>query len=382
MFHLEEVVKPEILELSPYQPGKPVSELQRELGLRQIIKLASNENPHGPCPAVIDFLSDPKHYIEELSRYPDGSGFYLKNKIKSTLGINSEQITLGNGSNDVLDIICRCFAGKGDEVIFSEYAFAVYPIATQAAGATAVVAPASNWGHDLQALLEAVSSKTRLIFIANPNNPTGTYLPRHDLLNFLQQLPEQIIVVIDEAYCEYATHASAPSHKDYASVLNLLGQFENLIITRTFSKAYALAAFRIGYAISSPEIAGILNRVRHPFNVNSLAQTVAALSLEDSGYLEQVVADNWVQMKNLCYFFEKHHIDYIPSAGNFVSMDCSELIKAHPHAKSVQAYYQYLLSEGVIVRPVANYKMPAFLRVSIGKESEIQRFIDIVSSNL
>ena len=367
-----------VASLNPYIPGKPVEELEREYGVSDAVKLASNENPLGPSPKVIAYLKKVLHKPLELSRYPDGNGFILKNKLLQKLALDSvAQITLGNGSNDVLDILARTFAGVGDEVIFSQYAFAVYPIATQAVGATAVVTQAKDWGHDLRAMLSAITDNTKLIFIANPNNPTGTCLSEQELAQFLQQVPAHIVVVIDEAYEEYASHpdsiASSGITENYHSMLPAVKQFANLVVTRTFSKAYGLASFRIGYAVSSIAIADLLNRVRQPFNNNSLALGAAAIALDDQQHIQQSAELNWQGMSMLCNGFKQLQLNYIPSAGNFI---CVEV------GNNSAEIYEKLLHEAVITRPVANYQMSDYLRISIGTMDENQRLLSALKKIL
>lgn len=367
-----------IANLQPYIPGKPVEELEREYGVTNAVKVASNENPLGPSPKVVSHISQLLQNPLELARYPDGNGFILKNKLVQKLStekllLSSEQITLGNGSNDVLDLLARTFAAKGDEVIFSQYAFAVYPIATQAVGATAIVTKAKDWGHDLDAMLDAVTDKTRLIFIANPNNPTGTCLSANDLQAFLQQIPEHIVVVIDEAYEEYASHPDSGFSENYHSMLPALSQYNNLVITRTFSKAYGLASFRVGYAIASLNISELLNRVRQPFNNNTFALEAAAIALDDQDHIQQGVELNWQGMSCLLAGFKRLKLNYIPSAGNFVCVQTG--------SKSAQIY-EKLLYEGVITRPIANYQMPEFLRISIGTMVENQRVLEALEKVL
>ncbi|MFK5984077.1 MAG: histidinol-phosphate transaminase [Pseudomonadota bacterium] len=358
--------------LAPYIPGKPIEELEREYNISNAVKLASNENPYGPSPQVINKLQEIVSSATEISLYPDGSGYRLKALIAERFNIVSEQITLGNGSNDILDIITRCFAGVGDEVIFSQYAFAVYPICTQAVGATAVITDAVDWGHDLDAMLKACNSKTKLIFIANPNNPTGTCLTTEQLYNFLSRLPNNIVVVIDEAYMEYAIHQDSPYKDTYTAAHLWLNEFDNLIVTRTFSKAYGLASLRIGYSISCNEIADLLNRVRQPFNNNTLALEAAMIALEDQDYINEVVEKNWQQMHYIEDELKKLNMNFISSAANFLCIDVSDMNES---LDSMQIYDK-LLHEGVITRPVANYKMPDHLRVTIGKDTENQRLIE------
>ncbi len=343
--------------LSPYQAGKPESELARELGISDIVKLASNENPLGPGELASKAA---QAAISQLHRYPDSNGFFLKQALATKLKVTPQQITLGNGSNDLLELLARTFAGPDSQVIFSQYAFVVYPIATQAVGATAVVTPANAYGHDLDAMLTAINDTTRLIYIANPNNPTGNYLTPDALQRFLAQVPERVIVVLDEAYFEYAEH-------DADHAIAWLAQFRNLVVTRTFSKAYGLASLRVGYSVSDPAIADLLNRVRQPFNVNAIALAAAEAALADDVYLQRSVELNRAGMAQLEAYFERAGFTYIPSKGNFITFDLEQ--PALP-------VYQQLLQEGVIVRPIVPYGLPNHLRVSVGLESENQRFID------
>ncbi len=367
-----------VAQLTPYIPGKPVAELEREYGVKNAVKVASNENPLGPSPKVMAHLSTFLQNPQELSRYPDGNGFILKHKLLESLSndvskLSIEQITLGNGSNDILDILARTFASKGDEVIFSQYAFAVYPIATQAVGATAIITPALHWGNDLEAMLNAITDNTRLIFIANPNNPTGTCLATKDLQLFLEKVPSNIVVVIDEAYEEYASHPESGFSESYHSMISALNQFKNLVITRTFSKAYGLASFRVGYALSSIEIADVLNRVRQPFNNNTFALESAVIALDDRQHLQKSVQLNWQGMAYLIETFQSLGLDYIPSAGNFVCVQIGN--------KSAEIY-EKLLYEGVITRPVSNYQMPEHLRISIGTMAENKHVCDALKKVL
>lgn len=351
-----------VADLQPYVPGKPIEELQRQYGVKDVIKLASNENPLGPSKASLAAVAKSS---KEMTRYPDGNGYSLKMALAEKLQLAPEQITLGNGSNDVLELVARAFAGQGDEVIYSEHAFAVYPLAAKAIGATGIATPAIDYGHDLQAMLDAVTVRTKLIFIANPNNPTGTWIESAEIKAFLEKVPAKVLVVLDEAYVEYLeqTEDSVAWLKD----------FDNLIITRTFSKAYGLAGLRIGYALSHPEVADLMNRIRQPFNANSLAQAAAVAALGDEAYLQQAREVNAAGMKQLIAGFEKMGLKYIPSKGNFIT------VNVHTNAGEV---YDELLYEGVIVRPIAGYGLPQHLRVSIGLAEENQRFLDALSSVL
>lgn len=348
--------------IQPYQPGKPIDELAREneIDPASIVKLASNENPLGPSPRVIKAIEST---VTELSRYPDGNGFILKQALAEKYDVQLDQITLGNGSNDVLELLARAFAGPGDEVVFSEYAFLVYPHATKAVEATPVVVPADNWGHDLDAMAQAVTDKTKIVFIANPNNPTGTWFSKAALENFLAKIPSQVIVVLDEAYIEYVDDPDFPNGVDY------LSRYSNVVVTRTFSKAYGLAGLRVGYSISSPQITNILNRLRQAFNVNSLALIAASTALSDHQYLAESIVINQQGMQQLMAGFDELHLNYIHSKGNFIAVELGG---------QSQSIYQQLLSNGVIVRPVANYNMPNHLRVSIGLEHENQRLLTVL----
>jgi len=347
--------------LSPYQAGKPIEELQRELGLSKIVKLASNENPLGPGMCALGACAQG---VRDMTRYPDANGFELKRAISERFTVQPEQISLGNGSNDLLDLIARVYLAPGTSAVFSEYAFICYPIATQACGARAIVTPAKNWGHDLEAMAAAIAPDTRVVFIANPNNPTGTWINRETLVAFLKRVPEHVIVVLDEAYTEYA------EHPDFPNGLELQRDFPNLMVTRTFSKAYGLAALRVGYAVSQPQVADLLNRVRAPFNVNSLALAAAKAALNDDDYLERTVVLNREGMQQLTQGFDKLGLKYIPSVGNFVTVEFST---------AAMPIYQALLQEGVIVRPLLPYQMPNHLRISIGLTAENHIFLDALT---
>ncbi|MCW8885021.1 MAG: histidinol-phosphate transaminase [Motiliproteus sp.] len=347
-----QIAVPGVQGLMPYVPGKPVEELQRELGLEQIVKLASNENPLGLSNKAAAAV---KAALTEGSRYPDGGGVLLKQTLSEYHSIDSDQITLGNGSNDVLELVARAFLTAAGEAVFSQYAFAVYPIVTQAVGAKAVVTPALNWGHDLAAMAAAITEKTRVVFLANPNNPTGTWFSRDQLNGFLKQVPESVIVVLDEAYTEYVQESGFPDG------ISLLADYPNLVVTRTFSKAFGLASLRVGYAVSNPLVADLLNRVRQPFNVNSFALAAAQAVLDDADYLQKSREINRLGMVQLEAGLVNLGLDYIPSVGNFISVDMG---------REAMPIFQELLHQGVIVRPVANYQMPNHLRISIGLEQE------------
>lgn len=357
---------PGVQKLSPYVPGKPVEELAREFGLNpaDIVKLASNENPLGPAPSVLKAV---QQALPELTRYPDGNGFTLKQALSERFGFDLSMITLGNGSNDVLELIGRAFAMPGVDVMFSQHAFAVYPIVTQAVGANPIQVPARNWGHDLPAMAAAVTPATRLVFIANPNNPTGTWFERAEFEAFMGSVPENVLVVLDEAYTEYVEAGEALNGFDY------IERYPNLIVCRTLSKAYGLAALRVGYCISHPQVADVLNRVRQPFNVNSLALAAAVAALADDNYLTESRQLNREGMQQLEQGLRALGLQWIPSRGNFVAVDLG---------RDAAPIYQGLLRAGVIVRPVGGYEMPNHLRVSIGLPGENQRFLEALAQVL
>ena len=362
---------PGVRTLQPYQPGKPESELRREYGLTDIIKLASNENPLGPSPRALTAV---REALNGLARYPDGNGFELKSALSAKLGLSIAMLTLGNGSNDVLELVARAFLTPEHEAVFSEHAFAVYPIVTQAIGATARTAnahPADHampHGHDPAAMLALINDRTRVIFIANPNNPTGTWLKTAELEAFLAAVPESVIVVVDEAYGEYVDPAA-----DCPNAWHWLDRFPNLIVTRTFSKAYGLAGLRVGYAVSHPQVADLLNRVRQPFNVNSLALVAAAAALDDVSHLEHSRALNDAGMQQFLDTCCQWPLRWLPSVGNFLCVDVG---------RPGREVFLELLKRGVIVRPVDNYGLPNYLRISIGTAAENARCINALSDIL
>ncbi|MCQ4271909.1 histidinol-phosphate transaminase [Pseudomonas kuykendallii] len=354
------LAQPGVQKLSPYVPGKPVDELARELGLEpaSIVKLASNENPLGPGEKALAAI---RAELAELTRYPDGNGFELKSKLAERCRVTAAQVTLGNGSNDILELVARAYLAPGLNAVFSQHAFAVYPIVTQAVGAEGRSVAAKHWGHDLPAMLAAIDENTRVVFIANPNNPTGTWFGPAALADFLAKVPERVLVVLDEAYIEYAEGDELPDGLDY------LAQYPNLLVSRTFSKAYGLAALRVGYGLSSTEIADVLNRVRQPFNVNSLALSAACAALDDADYLQRSRALNDAGMKQLEQGFRALDLQWIASKANFIAVDLG---------RDAAPVYQALLREGVIVRPVGAYGMPNHLRISIGLAEENARCLD------
>jgi histidinol-phosphate aminotransferase len=351
--------------IAPYQPGKPIAELARELGLAEsgIVKLASNENPLGVSPLARRAI---EATLADLARYPDGNGYELKQALARRCGVAAERIVLGNGSNDVLEMAARAFLTPGLEAVYSQHAFAVYPLAVQAVGATGVEVPAKDYGHDLAAMARAVTPRTRLVFIANPNNPTGTMAGGRELEAFVAALPREVLVVLDEAYTEYL-----PRELRYDS-MGWLARYPNLVVTRTFSKVYGLAGLRVGYACAAAGVAELMNRVRQPFNVNSIALAAAAAALDDFDFVERSFDLNRTGMRRVTHGLDRLGLEYIPSFGNFVTFRVGD----------AAGVFQRLLRAGVIVRPVASYGMPQHLRVTIGLEAENARFLEALEKAL
>lgn len=359
---------PGVRELMPYKPGKPIDELERELGISDSIKLASNENPLGTSPAAMAAIRDE---IDDLWLYPDATGYGLKATLAERHDIDAARITLGNGSNDVLVLLAEAFLTPGANAVYSKYCFAVYPIATQATGARARVAPAlaedherAPLGHDLAAMGELVDTDTRLVFIANPNNPTGTWLGQAELRAFIEGVPEQTLVVVDEAYTEYTGGLDCPDASRW------LDEFPNLVVTRTFSKAYGLAGLRVGYALSNPQVSDLLNRIRQPFNVNSLGLVAARAALGDTEFIERSQRINREGLESLGESLSALGFRVLPSAANFVLVDCKQ--PASP-------WYEALLRKGVIVRGVENYDLPNHMRVTVGTPEQNRRLIDTLA---
>jgi histidinol-phosphate aminotransferase len=351
--------------IAPYVPGKPIEELAREYDLAPdaIVKLASNENPRGPSASVRAAIAAA---AADITRYPDGNGFELKRALAARFGVRAEHIVLGNGSNDVLELASQAFLRPGDCAMYSQHAFAVYPLATQARGATGIEVPARDYGHDLDAMLAAVNERTRMVFIANPNNPTGSWLPAQAVKAFLARMPREVVVVLDEAYDEYLGAAERSRSATW------LAEHPNLIVSRTFSKAYGLAGLRVGFGMMDAAVAEMLNRVRQPFNVNSVAQAAALAALADIDYVAESAALNRSGLAALGTALEAMGVAYVPSHANFVLVEVGD-------AASV---YERLLRRGVIVRPVANYGLPRHLRVTVGLPAENERFISALASAL
>lgn len=345
--------------LIPYQPGKPIEELECELGITSSIKLASNENPIGPSYKAIEAA---QKALQKLHIYPDGGCYDLKMALASFLSVQSNQITVGNGSENILELIVKAYLNKDNTAIISQYAFLTIPILIQSYGAHAKVIPAHNWSHDIHQMLAAIDEKTRVLFLVNPNNPTGTYINTKDFMHLMESVPKHVLVVVDEAYSEYIAIA------DYPNALQFIDQYPNLIVTRTFSKVYGLAGLRLGYSVSSVEIADILNRSRLPFNVNSIAATAACAALKDQTHVKTSVELNQRGLIQLTDGLQQLNLEYIPSLGNFITIN----------VKDAMLVYQNLLYEGVIVRPLTAYNMPHHIRVTIGTPEQNDRFLKAI----
>jgi len=351
--------------IAPYQPGKPIPELAREMGLKEknIIKLASNENPLGVSPRAKAAI---KKAIAELERYPDGNAFDLRAALATRYGVPGDCIVVGNGSNDLLEMAAAVFLAPGRSAVYSEHCFAVYPLATQSRGARSIVVPANNYGHDLAAMLAAIAPDTRVVFVANPNNPTGTFVPGAELEAFVARVPRQVAVVVDEAYTEYL-----PRELRYDSVA-WLKKYPNFVLTRTFSKVYGLAGLRVGFGLMQPDVAELLNRVRQPFNVNSLALAAATAALGDTKFVAKSTRMNRAGMTVLERSFKRLGLEYIPSCANFITF----------RVPQAAAIYEKLLRQGVIVRPLGGYEMPEHLRVTVGTPKENKRFLTALETAL
>jgi histidinol-phosphate aminotransferase len=355
--------------IAPYQAGKPISEVAREFGLDEanIVKLASNENPFGVPDSAKKAMA---LAAAELGRYPDASGFELKAALAARYDVPADWITLGNGSNDILEIAAHAFVQTGQSVVFSQYAFAIYALAAQGVGARGIAAPAKGFGHDLDAMLAAIEADTRLVYIANPNNPTGTFIPAAEIEAFMNKVPASVVVVLDEAYNEYL------EPKDQFESAAWVRKYPNLIVSRTFSKAYGLAGLRVGFAIAQPAVTDLMNRIRQPFNVNSMAQAAAIAALTDKAFLEKGAQNNREGYRQLTAAFDALALEYVPSYGNFV------LVKVGEDDGAGARVNLALLKQGVIVRPVGAYGLPQWLRISIGLPQENARFIDALKAAL
>lgn len=355
---LEELAPPNVRAIAPYVPGKPIAETARELGLDEadILKMASNESPLGPSPRALEAV---RGALAELHYYPDGSGYELKRVIARKLGVAPENLVLGNGSNDVLELVARAFLTREDSAVFMQHAFVVYPLAIQALGAKAIEVPARDYGTDLDAMARAVRADTKIVFLANPNNPTGTFVPWAEILGFVERVPPRVLVVIDEAYGEYLPDELRSPTPGWVA------RHPNVVVSRTLSKAYGLAGLRVGFGVADPRIAELMNRVRQPFNVNHLAMVAACAALDDDAFIAKSRAVNAAGLEQLAQGLRRLGLEYIPSRGNFITVRVGDAARV----------YQSLLRQGVIVRPIAGYGLPEHLRVTVGLPAHNERFL-------
>ncbi|MBN1572295.1 MAG: histidinol-phosphate transaminase [Deltaproteobacteria bacterium] len=354
---IKKIVPEHIQSLTPYPPGKPIEELERELGITGSIKLASNENPLGPSPMAVEAM---KKAVANVHRYPDGSCFYLKEKLSELQGLKPENYIIGNGSNEIIEILIRVLVREGDEVIMGDPSFIVYRLVTQGVGGKSVIVPLKDWVFDLDAMKGAITDRTRLIFIDNPNNPVGTTIKKDDFSRFMEGLPRSLVVVLDEAYKEFDTSGESPIFSEYME-----GDVP-IISTRTFSKLYGISGARIGYGVAVPETISMLNRIRSPFNVNSFAQAGALAALSDHDFVKKTLDLTRSGMEYLYGEFKKLGLNYIPSQANFVLVDVGQ---------PSPAVYNAMLKEGVIVRPMAGYGLANYIRITLGIPEENERFV-------
>ena len=358
-------LNPSLANLPVYQPGRPIEEVARELGLpaAEIIKLASNENPLGPSPAALAAM---EKTIQSLHLYPDGNAFYLKRKLAAKLGVKAQNIILGNGSNEIIEFVGHALMTPGTDVIASEFCFAVYPIVTRLFGANLITVPARDHGHDLPAMLRAITPTTRVVFVANPNNPTGTLAPASDIMRLVTEVPPHVLLVMDEAYLEFLD--------EHCDLLPLVrgGKTPNLLLMRTFSKIYGLAGLRLGYGIGHPELISALERIRQPFNINSLVQAGALAALDDEEHIQRTRRNNSAGLKFFEAAFKQLNLRFIPSAANFILV----------HAGNGQRVFGELQKLGVIVRPMGGYGLGEWIRISIGTEAENNRCLTALKKAL
>jgi histidinol-phosphate aminotransferase len=349
-------VNPALKDLPVYQPGRPIEEVARELGLpaNQIIKLASNENPLGPSPAALAAM---KNVLANINLYPDGNAFYLKQRLAAKFNLDPARLILGNGSNEIIEFVGHALMGPGTEVVVSQYCFAVYPLVTKLFNAELVTVPAKNFGHDLPTMLRAITPRTRVVFVANPNNPTGSLVAPGDLARFVDEIPPQVLLVLDQAYIEFL--------EEPADLLPLVrsGEKPNLLLMRTFSKIFGLAGLRIGYGIGHPDLVGLLEKVRQPFNINSIAQAGALAALEDTEHMRKTRLNNTRGLEFLYEAFRRLKLEFIPSAANFVLLRVGD----------GQRVFEELQARGIIVRPMAGYQLPEWIRISVGTPEENRR---------
>jgi histidinol-phosphate aminotransferase len=354
-------INPFLKTLPTYQPGRPIEEVARELGLPadSIIKVASNENPFGPSPLAIAAM---QKAVPHVNLYPDGNAFYLKQKLAAKLGVEPANLVLGNGSNEIIEFVAHALLAPGTDIVVSQYCFAIYPIVAKMAGANVITVPAKNYGHDLPAMLKAITTRTRIVFVANPNNPTGTLAPRAELIDFVNRVPDDVLLVLDEAYIEFLDDPV-----DLVPLIRL-GARKNLILMRTFSKIYGLAGLRIGYGIATAELAAALEKIRQPFNANLLAQTAALAALDDDAHVRKTRANNFVGLEFFTKAFRQLDLEFIPSFANFILVRVGE----------GQKVFEAMQRQGVITRPMGGYQLPEWIRISIGTPPENERCLKVL----
>ena len=356
--------KKHILKIKPYVPGKPIEEVQRDLGLKDVVKLASNENPYGPSPAIFKAMV---HAAKTVNRYPDSSCYYLREELAKRLGVRKDQLIFGNGSDEIIILTVRAFAGVGYEIVVAYPSFLIYEIASQVCGARIRRVPLKNFRYDLEGMAKAVNKRTKIVFIGNPDNPASTYIPQKDLVRFLKKVPRRVLVFVDEAYFEYVTN------KDYADTIKLLKRFKNVIVTRTFSKMYGLAGLRIGYGIADEQVTNALNRIREPFNINSIAQAAALACLKDKAYYRKLAGKIQRQKECLIRSIKKMGLPYVESYTNFILIDTKR------DSKKISLE---LMKKGIIVRDMKSWGFRTFIRVTVGKANENKRFINALGEIL
>jgi histidinol-phosphate aminotransferase len=358
-------INPTLKDLPTYQPGRPIEEVARELGMpaAQIIKLASNENPLGPSPASLQAM---QHVLANINLYPDGNAFYLKHKLADKLTVQPENLILGNGSNEIIEFVGHAFMQPGAEVIVSQFCFAIYPLTAKLFGADVITVPAVNHGHDLPAMLAAITPRTRVVFVANPNNPTGTVVSKQELMDFAGRVPANVLLVLDEAYIEFLNDPA-----DFIPEIRR-GQKTNLLLMRTFSKIFGLAGLRLGYGIGNPELITALEKIRQPFNINSIAQAGALAALDDADHMRRTRENNATGLKLYADAFQKLGLEFVPSAGNFILVRVGE----------GQRVFEAMQKLGVIVRPMGGYQLPEWIRISVGTPEQNDRCVGALKTVL
>jgi histidinol-phosphate aminotransferase len=358
-------LNPFLKTLLVYQPGRPIEEVARELNLPadSIIKVASNENPFGPSPLAIAAM---QKEIGGVNLYPDGNAFYLKQKLAAKLGVETNNLVLGNGSNEIIEFVAHALLAPGADVVVSQYCFAIYPIVAKMFGANLVIVPAKNHGHDLSAMLKAITPKTRIVFVANPNNPTGTLAPREEVIQFVNDIPDDVLLVMDEAYIEFLNDAV-----DLVPLIRL-GARKNLILMRTFSKIYGLAGLRIGYGIANAELISALEKIRQPFNINLLAQAAALAALNDDEHVRKTRQNNFSGLQFFEKAFRELKLEFVPSFANFILV----------HVGEGQKVFDAMQKHGVIVRPMGGYQLPEWIRISVGTPKENERCLNVLKAVL